>query len=322
MSPPDLALPGAPVLTAARRLERRVAVTMVVVPTVGFALAVAASVHYGPRSLDFALCAGMYLLTMLGITGGYHRHFTHRAFLAPTWVRAILGMLGSMAGQGPVLFWVAAHRRHHQHADRPADPHSPLHPPEGKSGFWHAHMGWMFEHTPEDWARAVPDLLKDDLAMQLNFYYPALVLVGLLLPTLVGGLATGRLDGALTGFLWGGLARLFLVHHATWLVNSWCHWAGDRPHNTPDSSTNAWGCALLTLGEGWHNNHHASQASARHGQGPRQPDPTYWMICALARLGLAYDVRREAEPTRNTPEGASPAVPTPDAPPVAEHALK
>jgi stearoyl-CoA desaturase (delta-9 desaturase) len=290
----------APPLTAAQRLERQVALVMVVGPALGFGCAVAASWHFGVQPLDFWLLGGMYVLTMVGITGGYHRHFTHASFQARPFVRAIFGCLGAMAGQGPLLFWVAAHRRHHQHADRPLDPHSPLHPPAGKRGFWHAHLGWMFEHTPEDWARAVPDLLKDDLAMRLNYFYPLLVLAGLLLPAVVGGLVTGRLTGALTGFLWGGLARLFLVHHATWLVNSWCHWAGDRPNATPDSSTNAWGCALLTLGEGWHNNHHAAPASARHGRGWRQPDPTYWLVRALASVSLVDQLRLDTDKARTS----------------------
>ncbi len=168
------------------------------------------------------------------------------------------------------------------------------------AGFCHAHVGWMLGHAPEDWARLVPDLLKDDLAMSLNTRYFHWLALGLALPALIGGLVGGP-EGAVSGFIWGGLVRLALVHHATWLVNSWCHMFGKRPHDTPDRSTNAWGCALLTLGEGWHNNHHAAPASARHGYGARQPDVTFGLIRLLEKAGQVSHVIDGRELVRVVP---------------------
>ncbi|MDB5099800.1 MAG: acyl-CoA desaturase [Cyanobacteria bacterium RYN_339] len=259
-------------------MERRIAWAVVSVPALGTLAAAAWAFKTGVQPIDLALCGGMYVATMLGITAGYHRHFTHRSFQARPAVRTLLGALGSMAGQGPLLYWVAAHRRHHQHADRPGDPHSPH-----EGGFWHAHLTWMLQPTPEDWVRVVPDLLKDDLAMSLHLRYFAWVGVGLLIPALLGALAHRPLEG----LLWGGLVRMFLVHHATWLVNSWCHLVGGRAHETADRSTNSFACALLTLGEGWHNNHHAAPAAARHGRAWWQADLTYGAIRLLERFGLA-----------------------------------
>ncbi len=286
-------------LTQAQRVERRIAWAVLVVPAAGLVAAIALAVRFGVTPLDLALTATLYALTMLGITGGFHRHFTHRAFQAHPAVRWALGALGSMAGQGPLLYWAAAHRRHHRHADRPGDPHSPWAPPgaepDGPRGFWHAHVGWMLTPTSEDWVRLVPDLLKDPLAFALHRHYFTLVAAGLALPALVGGLATGSLAGALTGFLWGGLARMCLVHHATWLVNSWCHLRGGRAHATADRSTNAWAVALLTLGEGWHNNHHAAPAAVRHGRAWWQLDLTYGAVWSLARLGLASQLVGERQ---------------------------
>jgi stearoyl-CoA desaturase (delta-9 desaturase) len=270
-------------VTRAQRLERGIAWAVVGFPALGTAAAIALAWRHGLHPVDLALCAGMYLATMLGITAGFHRHFTHRSFQAPAPIRAALGALGSMAGQGPLLYWVAAHRRHHQHADRPGDPHSPWAGPDGKLSFWHAHLTWMLQPTPEDWVRVVPDLLKDELAFQLHLRYFAWVGVGLALPALIGA----SVHRPLEGLLWGGFVRMFLVHHATWLVNSWCHMVGGRPHATADRSTNSFACALLTLGEGWHNNHHAAPAAVRHGRSWWQADPTYGVIRLLALLGLA-----------------------------------
>jgi stearoyl-CoA desaturase (delta-9 desaturase) len=281
-------------VNAAQRLERRVAIATILLPTLGTLGAIAWSARMGVSMLDLALLAVFYALTMLGITAGYHRHFTHRSFHAPTAVRAVLGAWGSMAGQGPLLFWVAAHRRHHQFADAPGDPHSPWMDDEtetgGLGGFWHAHVGWMLRHSPDDWVRAVPDLLRDDLAMALNMQYFGWLAAGLVAPAAIGGLVSGHWHGAVSGFLWGGVVRMFLVHHATWLINSWCHLVGGRPTNTGDRSTNALWCALLTFGEGWHNNHHAAPAAARHGWAWWQVDVTWGLIWALERLGLATRV--------------------------------
>src|SRR5262249_6001194 len=154
----------------------------------------------------------------------------------------------------------------------------------------HAHVGWMFCHEPEPWGRYVPDLLRDDLAFRLNRTYLAWVVLGLALPAAVGGLAAGW-TGAGTGLLWGGLARIFLVHHVTWSIHSPCHAAGGRAYDTDDASRNNVLCGLLALGEGWHNTHHAFPTSARHGLAWWQLDVTWLLIRLLSAVGLAWDIR-------------------------------
>jgi stearoyl-CoA desaturase (delta-9 desaturase) len=208
-------------------------------------------------------------------------------------VRWALGILGSMAVQGPLLFWVACHRRHHRYSDSAEDPHSPRCGGEGWKGWlrglWYAHVGWMFRHEPEPWGTYVPDLLRDDLAFRVNRTYLFWVFLGLAIPTCLGGMLGGWTK-ALSGFLWGGLVRVFLVHHITWSINSICHCTGGRPYETDDDSRNNFVCAVLAMGEGWHNNHHAFPTSARHGLEWWQVDVTYLVIRGLAALGLVWDI--------------------------------
>ncbi len=291
-----------PRLTPARKRERQAAVLVVVLPLVGFAAAVAWLWERGISGVDLALCLGMAACTMLGITAGFHRQFTHRSFEAPAAVRWLLGIAGSMAAQGPVLFWAACHRRHHQHSDTEEDPHTPAGTPAtllGRlRGLWHAHVGWMFCHEPEPWGRYVPDLLRDPVAFRLNRTYPLWVLLGMALPAVLGGLWAGSWAGAWSGLCWGGLARVFLVHHATWSINSICHAYGSAPYGTDDHSKNNVVCALLAFGEGWHNNHHAFPTSARHGLEWWQLDVTYLVIRFLERLGLAWAVKTPSEAAR------------------------
>jgi len=187
-----------------------------------------------------------------------------------------------MAAQGPLVFWVAEHRAHHQFSDREGDPHSP-----DLEGLWHAHVGWMLDAAPPDLGRYAIDLLRDRLAMGMNQTYFAWVALGILLPGAITGLVEGSWAAAASGVLWGGLVRIFLVHHATWAVNSICHRFGSRPHATRDGSTNHWLVALFSLGEGWHNNHHAFPTSARHGLKTFELDPSWWTIRLLSATGLA-----------------------------------
>lgn len=243
-----------------------------------------------PGLVDLALCLAMYAATMLGITAGFHRCATHGSFKAHPALRATLLVLGSMAGQGPVLFWAAVHRRHHQHSDLAGDPHSPQ--AQGPwhrrlAGFWHGHAGWLGGADASQWRAYIPDLLKDPLVLAVHRGYLIWVLLGLALPAIAGGLSAGSWQAAWSAALWGGLVRLFLAHQATWSVNSVCHLHGERPFRTGDRSANNAICALLTLGEGWHNNHHAFPASVRHGLEWWQLDFTYLAIAAFARLGLA-----------------------------------
>ena len=245
--------------------------------------------------VDLGLLLGMYILSGLGITIGYHRLFTHRSFEAPGAVKATLIALGSMAVEGPLLRWAAQHRRHHQHSDRVGDPHSPHLHGDGilgmLKGLWHAHMGWMFEMHPIGMKKYVPDLLADRLIVTSSNLFSVWVVLGALLPTLVGGLLTMSWMGALLGFLWGGAVRVFLIHHVTFSINSVCHLWGTRPFRSRDHSRNNPIFGVLGFGEGWHNNHHAFPASARHGLRWWEIDLGYWVIRLLAALGLAWNVR-------------------------------
>jgi stearoyl-CoA desaturase (delta-9 desaturase) len=251
------------------------------------------------------LLLGMYALTSLGITVGFHRLFSHRAFETNRGIEFILAVFGSMAAEGPLLKWVALHRRHHQHSDQPGDPHSPHHLGGGLlgllRGFWHAHVGWVFQADPPDLSRYVKDLHQSGLLRTSSTLFPLWVAMGLVIPAALGGLLTGTWKGVFLGLLWGGLARIFLVHHVTWSVNSICHLWGRRPFRTSDSSRNNFLFGILALGEGWHNNHHAFPTSARHGLHWWQIDMSYWVIRVLALLGLAWKV---ALPARRLLTGA------------------
>ncbi len=273
------------------------AATLVIIATPFFGL-IASAVFlwgWGLTWVELTLFGTMYVLTGLGITVGYHRFFTHRSFQTSTVVQGILGVLGSMACQGPLLHWVGVHRRHHQHSDGPDDPHSPHYHGQGIVGVllgaWHAHLGWLFRPSPSDLARYVKDLRQSRFLRVLNHLFPVWVIAGLLLPTIVGMLLLGGWKGALLGLTWGGLVRIFFVHHVTWSVNSICPLWGRQPYPSHDESRNNFLVGVLALGEGWHNNHHAFPSSARHGLQWWQIDVSYWVIQALALLGLAWNVK-------------------------------
>jgi len=276
----------------------RVRIANLIAVVLPFAGLVAAIVLLWGVALDWvhlALLAVMYLLTAAGVTVGYHRLFTHKSFQTPRPVAFILGVLGSMAVEGPLLHWAATHRRHHQHSDDEHDPHSPH--AFGDSmlgtlrGLWHAHMGWLFVHNPQRLAEYVPDLCRDPVIRAVSALFPMWVLLGLLVPATLGGLLTMSWMGALLGFIWGGLVRIFLVHHVTWSVNSVCHLWGWRPFRSHDESRNNPILGILALGEGWHNNHHAFPASARHGLRWWEFDLSYLVIRAMGWVGLARDIR-------------------------------
>jgi len=247
---------------------------------------------------DLVVLAITYVLTGAGITVGFHRLFTHRSFKTSRALRALLAVLGSMAVEGSVIEWVATHRKHHSFSDRPGDPHSPHvdHAPGWRGalgGLAHAHLGWMFRGkdmaNPGRYAR---DLLADRDLRFIGRAFPLWVVVGLALPFGLGVALTGSVVGGLTGLLWGGAVRIFLLHHATFSINSLCHFFGRKAFPTGDESRNLAWLAPITLGEAWHNNHHAFPTSARHGLGRWQPDPGAWLITGLERLRLASDVVR------------------------------
>jgi stearoyl-CoA desaturase (delta-9 desaturase) len=271
----------------------------VVLPFLGLAAAAVFVWGWGFSWVQLGLLLVMYVLTGLGIGVGFHRLFTHRSFETNRVVQFVLAALGSMAVEGPLLFWVAQHRRHHQHSDTPDDPHSPHHHGKGVlgllRGLWHSHLGWIFQPDPPDLPHYVKDLRQSGALRAASALFPVWVAVGLLAPAGLGWLLTGAWTGALLGLLWGGLARVFLVHHVTWSVNSVCHLWGGRPYPGSDQSRNNFVFGVLALGEGWHNNHHAFPTSARHGLRWWQVDVSYYVIRALAWLRLAWNVKLPAK---------------------------
>ncbi|MGQ0627232.1 MAG: acyl-CoA desaturase [Phycisphaerales bacterium] len=242
-----------------------------------------------------ALMVGMYAISGFGITVGFHRYFTHKSFETSPVGVYLLAAAGSMAAQGGVIEWVADHRLHHQCSDDEHDPHSPHQSGSGIRGFlkglWHSHMGWILRSRTPDNDRYVPDLKKDPLVCAVDRQFVMWVGIGLALPAVLGGLLTWSWMGVLLGFIWGGLVRVFLVHHVTWSVNSVCHIWGSRPYESHDHSRNNAVVGVLALGEGWHNNHHAFPTSARHGLSWWQIDTSYMLIRALEIVGLAWNLK-------------------------------
>jgi stearoyl-CoA desaturase (delta-9 desaturase) len=299
-------------------LERRITIAAVAIPFLSFITAIVLLWGGAVHARDMAILAVTYLFVGFGVTIGYHRLLTHRSFDAPAPVRAALAILGSMSLQGAVIHWVADHRKHHTFADEQGDPHSP-HTEAGDGwrgvlrGMWHAHTGWLFDRDERASARRYArDLREDPLIRFVDKWFLLWVLIGLAIPFLLGFAISGwTVTGGLTALLWGGLVRIFLLHHATWSVNSICHMYGKRPFVTDDESRNNWAVALVSLGEGWHHNHHAFPTSARHGLRAIEVDPSYAIICAMERLGLARDVKRPSEKQveRKLPQPAAPARP-------------
>src|SRR3954447_17879734 len=275
----------------AARLERQITVVAVVLPFAGFIAALFLLWGGAVSGLDLAILAVMYVLVGFGVTIGFHRLFTHRSFEAKPWLPATLAILGSMSVQGAVIHWVADHRKHHTFTDEEGDPHSPhTHGAPGwrgvLSGLWHSHMGWLFDGERSSARRFAPDLRKDPLMRKIDSLFPVWALLGLAIPFVLGfALSGGDPVAGLTAFVWAGLVRVFLLHHATWSVNSICHMYGSRPFSTKDESRNNWAVALVSLGEGWHHSPHAFPTSARHGLQRLQFDPSYGLIRRLEKLG-------------------------------------
>jgi stearoyl-CoA desaturase (delta-9 desaturase) len=284
-----------------------------IVPLLALIAAVPFAWGWGLGWVDVGLALSFYTLTCLGVTVGFHRYFTHGAFRAKRGLRVALAVVGSMAMQGPVVGWVADHRRHHAYADREGDPHSPwlfgTTPAALVKGFWHAHMGWMLGREQTNARRFAPDLLADADIRRVDRLFPVLTVVTLLAPAVLGGLITWSWWGAVTAFFWASLVRVALLHHVTWSVNSICHMIGDRPFEARDKSANFWPLAIASMGESWHNSHHADPTCARHGVRRGQIDISARLIWIFEKLGWVSRVRwpKPERLTRKLRTGSSPA---------------
>lgn len=248
---------------------------------------------------DLVIGVFLYAVAGHGVTVGFHRMFTHRSFKANRPLKIALAVTGSMAVEGSLVSWVANHRRHHMFSDREGDPHSPH--LSGSTflgqlkGFAHAHVGWLFKADATSAERFAPDLLRDRDAVVISRLFPVFALASLAIPFALGWALAGTLAGALTALLWAGLVRMALLHHVTWSVNSVCHMFGRQPFGTKDRSTNFAPLALISMGESWHNLHHAYPSAARHGVGRGQIDSTAGVIRLLERAGWASKVRWPTE---------------------------
>ncbi len=278
------------------RLERNVNIAAVVIPFIATILAAIFTWGSFLHARDVVIFAVMYLMSAFGITIGFHRHLTHRAFDTFRPIRYAFAVMGSLAVEGPVLSWVADHRKHHAFSDEEGDPHSP-HVGHGTGvaavfrGLYHAHIGWLFESNGRaEKRRYCPDLCSDPTMRAIHGAFPLLVLATFLVPFAAGLAWGGTLDAGLEAALWAGLVRIFLVHHVTWSINSICHFFGQQRFETGDQSRNVFWLALPSLGEAWHHNHHAFPRSAYHGLRWYELDPSGWVIFTLAKLGLIWNV--------------------------------
>jgi stearoyl-CoA desaturase (delta-9 desaturase) len=300
---------GALPMTAPQRVANLLGVA---VPAAGLVVAIVLLWDRLVGPLELGVAFGLYVITGLGISVGFHRLFAHRSFETGRSLRVLLAVLGSMAVEGPVVKWVANHRMHHTYADEHGDPHSP-HVGAGGGvvgslrGLWHAHAGWTMTAShraaPERYAR---DLLADPALRFVDRTFAVWAVAGLALAFGIGYAVFGTLRGALLTLLWGGLVRIFALHHVTFSINSLCHFMGGRRFQTGDESRNLAWLAPFSLGEAWHNNHHAFPTSARHGLGRFQFDPSAWLINVLERCGLAWDVVR-ISPERQRMKLSTPA---------------
>jgi stearoyl-CoA desaturase (delta-9 desaturase) len=278
-----------------RRGEQFMLYAFVIVPFLAFVAAIPVLWGWGLGWTDVILFVVFYYFSGLGVTIGYHRLFTHGSFKANRPLRVVLAIAGSFAIEGPVIRWVADHRRHHAHSDRDGDPHSPWR--YGTSagalfkGLCWAHLGWMFDEMHTNREKYTPDLMADPDIRRVDRLFPLWLLLSLLLPPAIAGVMFLSWGAALSAFFWASLVRVFLLHHVTWSINSICHTIGERPFQARDKSTNFWPLAILSFGESWHNMHHADPTAARHGVLRGQLDTSARIIWIFEKLGWATDVR-------------------------------
>jgi stearoyl-CoA desaturase (Delta-9 desaturase) len=292
------------------RVHRITNLAGVLLPFIGFIVAIVLLWDSWVDWTSLAVLAVMYALTGLGVTLGFHRLLTHRSFATYKPVQYAFAALGSMSVQGPVMSWVADHRKHHAHTDRDGDPHSPHGHGGGLkgalTGLWYAHMGWLFDRAGQaEHERYARDLVEDSGMRVIHRTFVVWVVTGLALPALLGWALTGTAHGALEGALWGGAVRIFVLHHITWSINSVCHFFGSRRFDVEDESTNVFWLAPFSFGESWHHNHHAFPRSAVHGLRWWEIDITAYVIRLMRRLKLAWNVV-EISPERQAQKLAIP----------------
>jgi stearoyl-CoA desaturase (Delta-9 desaturase) len=278
---------------ANQRLDRTLTGLVTVLPFFGLGVAAWQLWNSWLHWYDVVAFLAVYIPTGLGITVGFHRLFTHRSFKTGPVTRGVLAALGSAAIEGPVIAWVADHRKHHAFSDEEGDPHSPHVDHGGLRGLFHAHMGWLFVHDQRALkTRYAPDLIADPVVSFVNRTFLLWVFAGFVLPFTIGFILGGTLVAALTSLLWGGLIRMFCLHHVTYSINSLCHVFGRRDFETGDESRNLAWLAIPSFGESWHNNHHAFPTSSVHGLKWWQVDLSSMVIRTMEKLGLAWDVVR------------------------------
>ena len=291
---------AAPIATVRERtslVSQIVTLVAVVVPPLALLSAMGFLWGVGFHLRDLLLLLVMYVVCAFGTTIGFHRFFTHRGFETSAPVKAVLAVLGCMTMQGPLTQWVTDHRKHHALSDKPGDPHSP-HVGNGDGawgavkGFVHAHVGWLFNNLGMEQGRIYgKDLYDDGIVVWVDRLYMVWIVLTLGIPFAIGYAVGGTAVAGVEGLVWGGLLRIFLYQHATFSVNSICHMFGRKDYRSRDQARNNWLVALLVFGEGWHNNHHAFPASARHGLQHWQLDVSWWVIRGLERLGLVWNVK-------------------------------
>jgi stearoyl-CoA desaturase (delta-9 desaturase) len=301
------------------RLHKSVNLIGVAIPPLALIVAIVLLWHRAIGPLELGLMIGLYALTGFGVTLGFHRMFTHRAFESSRAFRAVIAVLGSMAVEGSVITWVADHRKHHAFTDVEGDPHSPHLSGPGFvgaiKGLWHAHIGWLFESVGQaERERFAPDLVKDPVMRAVDRLFFLWVALGFLIPFGIGWAVGGTVGAALTALLWAGLVRVFILHHITWSINSVCHFFGKQRFDIEDESTNVAWLAPFSFGEAWHHNHHAFPTSAFHGLRfwEKMTDPTGLVIIVLEKTGLIWNVvrispERQAAKLKSAVAGASQA---------------
>ena len=276
-------------------IERVALFLFIFVPFLALIAAVPIAWGWGLGISDIVIALVFYVISGLGITVGFHRYFTHGSFHANRPLKIALAIAGSLAVEGPVIRWVADHRRHHAFSDRDGDPHSPWRfgetVPALTKGLFYAHTGWLFDVERTNQRRFTPDLLKDRDVAYVSKMFGPLVLISMVLPAVIGGLVTWSWMGAVTAFFWASLVRVSLLHHVTWSINSICHTIGEQPFKSRDHSGNVWWLAVLSFGESWHNLHHADPTCARHGVLKGRVDISARTIWFFEKFGWATDVR-------------------------------